>query len=279
MKKRMVKENKRGKTSLSAAPINQHRGQVTLFVIVGILIVVLAILTYLFYPKIVAGLGLGSQSPSQFMETCIGDDIKEAVHIASYQGGSINPEHYILYKNEKIEYLCYTGEYYKTCVMQQPMLKQHIENEVRDYISATARKCLDDLKASYENKGYTVSMGMGGIQVELLPERIVTTFNNSLVLTKTDTQRFNSLKVVVNNNLYEMVGIADSILNFEARLGDSETTTYMNYYHWLKVEKIKQSDGSTIYILTERDNPKNKLQFASRSLAWPPGYGISGVMY
>ena len=44
----------------------------------------------------------------------------------------------------------------------------------------------------------------------------------------------------------------------------------MNYYHDLKVEKNKQTDGSTIYILTERDT-ENKFQFASRSVAWPPG--------
>jgi len=77
--------------------------------------------------------------------------------------------------------------------------------------------------------------------------------------------------VILNNNLYELVSIVNSILNWEARYGDSETTIYMNYYHDLKVEKKKQSDGSTIYILTDR-NTLDKFQFASRSVAWPPGY-------
>ena len=51
----------------------------------------------------------------------------------------------------------------------------------------------------------------------------------------------------------------------------------MNYYHDLNVEKKKQSDGSTIYILTDRNN-ENKFQFASRSVAWPPGYGAGGIV-
>jgi hypothetical protein len=50
----------------------------------------------------------------------------------------------------------------------------------------------------------------------------------------------------------------------------------MNYYHDLKVEKKKQLDGTNIYILTDRNN-ENKFQFASRSVAWPPGYGAEGV--
>ena len=95
-------------------------------------------------------------------------------------------------------------------------------------------------------------------------------------LTKGDASNYDAFRVVVDNNLYELVSIANSILNWEASYGDAETTTYMNYYHDLKVEKKKQSDGSTVYILTDR-NTEEKFQFASRSVAWPPGYGINGV--
>ena len=77
---------------------------------------------------------------------------------------------------------------------------------------------------------------------------------------------------MLDNNLYELASIAESIVEWEATYGDSETTTYMNYYHDLKVEKKKQTDGTTIYIVTNRDT-RNKFQFASRSVAWPPGYG------
>jgi hypothetical protein len=42
------------------------------------------------------------------------------------------------------------------------------------------------------------------------------------------------------------------------------------YYHDLKVEKKKQIDETSIYILTNRDTGE-KFQFASRSYAFPPG--------
>ncbi|MFH1326727.1 MAG: hypothetical protein ABIH59_01205 [archaeon] len=246
-------------------------GQTTMFVIIAIIVVALAVLIYMFYPKIKSSLGLETQSPSQFIQTCLEEDIVEAVDTLSLQGGSIRPEHYIVYNGENIEYLCYTNEFYETCVMQQPLLKKHIETEIESYISNSVRKCFYDLEENYKDKGYAVSLRTGGTEVELLPKRIVTSFNHTLTLTKGSSNTYDRFRVVLNNNLYELVSITNSILNWEARYGDSETTTYMDYYHDLKVEKKKQIEGSTIYILTDRNN-LNKFQFASRSVVWPSGY-------
>ena len=116
----------------------------------------------------------------------------------------------------------------------------------------------------------------GNVRVELLPKRVVARFNYTLTTTKTDTERYDSFNVVLNNGLYELVSIANSIIDWESEFGDAETTLYMSYYPDLKVEKLNQVDGSTIYILTDR-NTGNKFQFASRSVAWPPGYGIDEV--
>lgn len=253
------------------------RSQVTIFIIIAIVIVALGILIYLFYPQISTSLGFAEQNPTEFMQNCVEEEIKARVSVLSLQGGSLAPTHYILYNNEKIEYLCYTGEYYKTCVMQQPMLKAHIENEIKGSIASTVNDCFSDLKSSYEKQGYNVGLNKGEVSVELLPKKIVADLGSSITLTKADTKNYDAFRVVVNNNLYELVSIANSILNWETHYGDTETTTYMNYYHDLKVEKKKQSDGSTIYVLTDW-NTGDKFQFASRSVAWPPGYGTSSVM-
>lgn len=246
-------------------------GQVTIFIIIGVMIVALAILGYMLYPKIKSTISSGAQSPSAFIQSCMEDRIKEDIDILSLRGGSLAPEHYFEYNYKKIEYLCYTSQYYLTCVVQQPMLKNHIEEEIKADVKDDVKHCFDDLKASYESKGYNVNMKEGNINFELLPKRVVGTFNYSLTLTKENSQKYDSFEVVLNNNLYELVSIANSIIAWEAKYGDAETTTYMNYYHDLKVEKKKQSDGTTIYILTDMNN-KNKFQFASRSVAWPPGY-------
>lgn len=255
----------------------KKRGQITIFIILAIIIVMLGILIYLFYPQISSTLGFGEVNPPVFMQDCVEDDIKKALETLSPQGGSLEPEHYIMYQDEKIEYLCYSQEYYKTCVMQQPMLKTHIEIEIQGAIKDKANECLDSMKKSYEKMGYKVNLNSESVGVELLPKKVIAKFENSFTLTKQDTKTYDSINVVINNNLYELVSITNSILNMEARYGDSETTIYMDYYHDLKVEKKKQSEGSTIYILTDR-NTGDKFQFASRSVAWPPGYGADKVL-
>jgi len=250
----------------------KKRGQVTIFIIIALVIIAMGALIYIFYPEISAILGFEEKNPYSFMQTCLEEEIQTNVDALSLQGGSLNPEFYYLYDNSKVEYLCYTIEDYATCVVQQPMLKEHIEAEIENKIKEEVTGCFNSLKDSYEKRGYSVNLQPGDTKVELLPKRIVTSFNHTLTLTKDSTERYDNFRISLNNNLYERVSIANSILSWEARYGDAETTIYMDYYHNLKVEKLKQSDGTKIYILTDRDT-QNKFQFATRSGAWPAGYG------
>ena len=247
------------------------RGQVTIFIIIAIIIIVIGILIYVFYPKIQSLVGSDSNHPDAFMQTCLEDEIEETVEILSLQGGSMTPEHYFTFDDINIEYLCYTNQNYGTCMIQQPLLKQHIESEIKNEISAEVRACFDDLKTSFSKSGYDVNLKEGDIIIELLPEKIVTTLTSELTLTKGDTERYETFHIILNNNLYELVSISNSIIEWEATLGDADPRIYMTYYSDLKVEKNLRDDGTRIYVLTDR-NTKDKFQFASRSLVFPPGH-------
>ena len=253
------------------------KGQVTIFIIVAIAIVAVGILIYLFYPNISSLFGIGTDSPTASIQSCLEKDIGNAVETLVLQGGDLNPKHFFMYDNSMVGYLCYTNEYYKPCVMQNPLLKQHIENEIKSVVEEKAKDCFDSMEENYRGKGYEVNLVRGDMNVELLPKRVSVTFDNTLTLKKSSSERYEKFIVVLNNNLYELVSITNSILNFEAVYGDAETTTYMDYYRDLKVEKKKHSDGTTVYIITDR-NTENKFQFASRSYAFPPGYGIAEVL-
>ena len=248
------------------------KGQLTIFIIVAIIVVSLIAMIYFLFPGVLVNLGIASGNPGNFMQTCIEEEIQKNVETISAQGGSLEPENFILYKDDKIEYLCFNENDYLPCVMQQPLLKQHIENEIKRGIKNQEDVCFEKLKENFQKIGYDVSLKRGETIVELLPEKISVTFENDLTLTKENSERIEKINVVLNNNLYELTSIADSILNWEARYGDAETTIYMSYYKDLKVEKLKQSEGGTIYILTNR-NTGEKFQFASRSVAFPAGFG------
>lgn len=245
------------------------RSQITVFIILAILIV--GVLFLLFYNKTEIGsIFTKSESPVDKIQDCIKDSAEEGIIILSNQGGSINPVNYYLFGGNKIEYMCYTEQYYQKCVMQKPLLKQDIEKELKNYLEPKIINCIDSVKSSLENQGYIVNYKNTETSVKLIPSSILIETNAELKVSKASTSSYKSIKTDVSSRLYEFAMTASSIANWEARYGDSETMAYMLYYPTLKVEKKIKSDGTRIYILTDRESGE-KFMFAIRSVAIPSG--------
>ncbi len=248
------------------------RGQLSIFVIGAILIVAVILVIYL-YPKI--NLSISSAfTPQSFLKDCIGPELKKGIDILAKQGGYLNPEGYLEYKGDKIKYLCYTAENYKTCLVQQPLLKEHFEKELKDYLSPTIESCFNGLQKEYQSRGFSVSGGKAEGSVSITPKKISVNINAPLTVTKDTTQRFDKFTVDVDSQMYSLLMTAVSIIEFESALGNSETTLYIRYYPDLSINKVKLSDGSTVYTLSNVVTGES-FTFASRSLPWPAGYGIT----
>lgn len=252
------------------------KGQITLFVILAIIIVAALIIFFTYaLPKIRAYFS----NPQVSLENCLRDNIEEELPNILLSGGTLKPELYFMYEGGMVDYLCYTSEYYKTCTMQKPFIKKDIENQLKIVINANAQKCFDDYAEKLRVKGYVVSVSSenADLTIQILPKEIVASLNNQITAKKgeeTISYSGNNLfNAKISSNVYEILMVASSILNFEARYGDSNPETYMFYYKNLKIEKKKQSDGTKIYIITDK-NTKEKFKFATRSLAWPPGYAL-----
>lgn len=247
---------------------DKKKGQVTIFIIIAVLVVAFGVLIYMLAPGIRTGITGETKNPEQFIQTCLEDEIKDSVKTLSLQGGSIEPEHYFTYNNIDIEYLCYINEPFRLCIIQQPLLKNNIEGEIERDIEGVVDNCFNALRENYEDSGYGVDLQMGSTRVELLPKRIVTSFTHVLTLTKGETETHDAFRIVLNNNLYELISITKSIIEWEAIEGEADPRLYMMYYPDLKVEKTPRDDGTNIYVLTDR-NSGNKFQFTSRSLVQP----------
>jgi hypothetical protein len=194
------------------------------------------------------------------------------------QGGAMKPKLYYLYDNKTVDYLCYTGEWYKTCYMQKPFLKQSIEAELSANTSVAIQNCMSTMINQLKRKGYEVKI-IGNIEpiMKIIPNNLQVSFNMTMNLQKGEekmTLNPSMFKTNINSNSYEMIMIASSIQNFEAQFGDSTPETYMSLYPYTKIQKIKQADGTKIYIITDRKT-EEKLVFATRSLAWPPGIAVN----
>lgn len=273
-----------------------RKGQVTIFIILGIIIVGAAALIYALYPQIKSTF-LGVSDPQSYIQSCMQNEIRNTISNLSLQGGSMSPQNYFPYYNDfslqnnglyraglyHVEYLCYNNQYYLPCVMQEPLLEQHVESEIQKNIQTVANSCFSSLQSSYESKGYSANLVTGTTAVSILPGRVVVTFNNQLTLTKDTSQRYQQFQVLINSNLYDFIVITTSILNWEAAYGDAPTQNYMIYYHNLIVQKEqvgaendpnaggRDTDGTKVYILTDL-NTGTVFQFATRGFVMPPGF-------
>jgi len=246
------------------------RGQLTIFIIVAV-VILSVILVLLFYPKIKVAIS-GDLNPDSYLAKCIEPAIKPKLDLMAKQGGYLNPEGFLFYQNTRIKYLCYTPEFYKVCQVQQPMIKAHVEQELTKVVADKAKICMDNLKKEYESRGYSVMVGKSDYKVEMVPGKIRINFEMPMSITKETTQTYKEFNADLNSQMYDLLMIAQSIVEFESTLGDSETLIYMQYYPDLRVDKTKLSDGTKVYKLTNVVT-KESFTFASRSLSWPPGYG------
>lgn len=256
----MEKREKRGNMN------KNKKAQLTIFIILAL--VIIAVLLILFYPRI--KILVTGPSTQDYIKECTEEAAEEVLEKVTLQGGSLDPENYVLYQGNKVDYVCYASQYYKKCVMQKPFLKQDIEKEVSGYVEPRVKTCLADLKQQLEERGSAVSLGEISVETSIVPNSIIVTVNAPMTITKEGTSSYNKFKTSIKSQLYDLVMITSSISNWEARYGDSETMNYMLYYPHIKVEKKKQGDGSTVYILTNRET-LDKFMFASRSVALPAG--------
>jgi hypothetical protein len=248
------------------------RGQVAIYVIIAIVIVAV-ILVLVLFPGVRDTIAGGEFSPGSFLEDCVSEDVKSGVALLASQGGYADPEGFILHEGEKIKYLCYNSGNYETCVVQQPMIKNHFEMELGEIVTPRANECARELKEAYESRGYSVSSSSVSSQVSIIPGKIRVDFLAPMTVTKDSSQTFRDFDVELTSEMYDLLLTSQSIVEFESTYGDSETTLYLQYYPDLKIEKLKVDEGSTIYILGNF-NTNEEFRFASRSLVWPPGYGI-----
>jgi len=250
----------------------KKRGQVAIFVIIALVIVGIVIV-FLAVPKLRPAFISGELNPGDYLRTCISPIIKSNVENLSRHGGDFNPEGFILYKDEKIKYLCYTSQYYQTCTNQMPLLKAHFELELGKALDKRAKDCVASLKQEYESRGYSVSSGGVKTDVSISPKKIEILFSTPMTVTKEESKTYKSFNVEYNSEIYDLLLISQSIVEFESTLGDMDIESYMQYYPNLRIEKIRLSDGSKIYKVGDVVTGET-ITFATRSLAWPAGYGL-----
>ncbi len=250
--------------------IVNKKGQVAIYVIVALAILAV-VLIFLIYPKIRPGMTEDvSANPQGYLSNCLNSVIKEQIAERALHGGDIDPEGAILFNNEKIKYLCYTSDYYKTCTVQEPLIKERMEEKLSTELKAEAEKCVDLMVQAYEKSGFSVSKTNTQADVNIDPNQISVKINSPMTITKETSRTYKEFEFNFPSQYYQLFYIASSIVDYEATFGNSETTAYLVYYPEISIDKIQLGDGTRIYKISNTLT-KEAFTFAVKSLVWPPG--------
>lgn len=247
------------------------RGQVTIFVILGLIIVVTGIIIYFLISGVPTALTNDLiENPKLFIKECVEEDFINLIENISYGGGSLNPEGYKKYNGNKVQLLCATSAPALLCNIQKINLGESIEGELGKEIEGKIDSCFNELNEILEKKGYVVKLDKKEFIVEINAYGVELLSNTSLTISKEESKQFNNFNMEFNSKLYEMVGITEGILSFETIVGDANVYDFMVAYPDYIISKYRANDETKIYIIKNK-NTKELFQFASKSVYYPAG--------
>lgn len=246
-------------------------GQVTIFIVVAIMLVVLVVLFFLFRSDL--GIEIGPQkefNSNAFLENCLEDSFQESLQQIMISGGYSNPSNYVQthFENEplrKTAYLCYQEASYIPCVNQEPRLYFHMEEELKESLEEEINYCFDDLTRSLENSGYNVEVKRGDFSFEILPEKINLIMKDEISLSKEDSSSFSEkgFSMFFSTKAYSLIYVAQQIINSEVS-SENCNFDYINYqllYNEFKIDKFVPGNGDEIYTVIRKDSGE-KFRFA-----------------
>jgi len=247
----------------------KNKGQITIFIIVAIILVAIA-LFFIFYSKIKPA-SINPLNVQDYIDSCMKTSGQEAINLVEERGGYLNPGNYILYKNKTIGYTCYNKNYYQTCIMQTPNLIGFEAEQIRGYSLSKINSCFDSLKIDLEKRNYRAIMQEGNFSVELSPGKVILEDNRKMTITKNEqTLNYGNFQAVIPSRLYEFADIAQEISNQEAKFCNFEYLGYMILYNSWIIDKDELNGQNKIYTIKDK-NTQEEFRFAVRSCALPAG--------
>ena len=243
------------------------RGQVTIFIILGIVFVVSILGFFFLTDRADEFLAPSDLSPQDFVKVCIREAVEESIDKILLNGGEIEASKTILYNGEEWNYLCYINKSYYPCYDIHPMLELQIEKEIEEDIKDEIENCFDKMKKDFEDEGFDVDEGVMSYSIDLLPGYVAVNLKKNVELSgETGTRNFEDFGVEILSPIYNLVRIAREIVNGESEFCHFNYDTYTFIYPEYDIRRVDY-DYSKIYRVIDRRSG-SEFKFAVRSCAF-----------
>jgi hypothetical protein len=243
------------------------RGQLTLFVILGVLIIVISILASLFLfggdlddDGSLFGNNNEKTRAQEYIEECVEEEVVNSLGALLVQGGEIDlGDEEIFYELKDVKYLCYTEETEELCVNLEPMLISNTEEDVRSAISSGVETCFDKLVESYS--AYAPTVGETSLEIDILPGKITVYLLKDITLHDgEDENYYDDFSFDIVREVYNLLRIAQKIIDEEisCECGEescnADLADLMGENYGFSIEKDLVNDQSEVYSIEDNSN-------------------------
>lgn len=241
------------------------RGQTTVFVIIGVVILILAALVlYLRETGTIAmpSVFLTAEAKKEVVENnlreCVEKAVRPTVLLAAKQGGDLTPVNYRNYKGDKVAYLCLNIPGKDECLNVMPPMRV-IEEKLKSNIASQIDNCVDRSLVGED------ATGSKNIKADVFMRRdsVVVNTEYDVVFVKNNIEMpMGKVTTVVENVPFvELYDVVHDIVNAQAIDGDFEQLFYMLGKKGRIEIQVDKPYPDKIFIVNKKDSDF-KFQFA-----------------
>ncbi len=255
----------------------RKRGQVSVFVIIGIVAVAAIIFVFLLFRSVeekareVRGTEEYLQSQlgdvKREIEECAGDVANELLDGLYDGGGNLNPERYANYYGKRVNVLCYEVEEDESCYNFM-FTKREVVEQMLPVLEQQIKECADEKLIFFEDQDYSINRGEFLLDKDRFifdDARLLITINYPITLVKeNDEQTEEKFSAAANTNFWQIAGIAGEIVNSHAKGGDINIVSLGMRNIYFEIDRTLYSEGS-VYMIKSRYGDQRIFYFAAES--------------
>lgn len=213
------------------------RGQVTAFVILGIVIVVIVALFFvgrqtIFLPTTTTNLNQELNDIEEHILDCLEKDstpnANEIIKTIGLQGGYLNPgeDTFILYNDSRVSFLCYNIESDERC-RNRALTITNMEEQINEAVKNSLEQCLD-VEGFEQFKPYGVSAGTLNVKITIEDQSVIVELDYPIVLTANENRvSRNKFSKTFDYSLGDLYEVSQDIVDDETEFGTFDTLSYM----------------------------------------------------
>jgi hypothetical protein len=213
------------------------KGQLTLFVIFGVVIILIIILFVVFFPSGSKDIDekiaktLEEKTPFQeVFQQCLEREIENIMPIIQENAGYIYEKTpFIVYKFENIPLLCNSVNKDMPCTNLEPLLIKRVENEIEQNITNKIDSCFERAEKSYPT--YEIESEQKTFSLEILPGSLKWNIERPTTITNPSSSEFiEDFSFKQNSPLYSLLRIALENINREATCNCGQENCNSRYF-------------------------------------------------